>query len=662
MKMQTCLLAGALALCACQTRADSVWLSALNLNNVIQDWGAAQRDKSVTGQPISIGGKKFEHGVGTHANGMARLDLHRSASRFTAYVGVDDDAGSDTARISFRVIGDGKTLFRTGAMRPGQAARRVDVDVSGMSSLLLIVRAASGDISFDHADWADANIVFKDRKPDLVGQPSEKTFILTPKPPRQPRINGARIFGVRPGHPFLYTIPATGDRPMTFGVEDLPPGLEVNPENGQITGNLPHPGEYGVTLTASNARGRVDRKFKIVCGDTLALTPTMGWNSWYVWETHVTDPIMRAAADAMVSSGLINHGYQYVDIDDCWSVKPGTSDPSLQGEPRDAQGRINPNARFPDMKGMTDYIHSKGLRAGIYSSPGPLTCGGYTASYQHEAQDARQFSEWGFDLLKYDWCSYSSVEPNRTVEALEKPYRLMGDLLRKQNRDIVLNMCQYGMGNVWTWGREVGGHSWRVGPDLGGNFQAIPAALYYDGFDIYTRNDLYKYGGPGGWNDPDYLLLGYLSTWGGKTAPTPMTPNEQYTQVSLWALTAAPLIFSGDMTRLDDFTLNLLCNDEVIDIDQDPLGKPGRRVAVDGEKEIWLRELEDGSTAIGLFNRDEMPVKIQFKWDELGLAPRQFVRDVWRQKDLGLYSTKFKRTVARHGVVLLRVRAGSDGK
>ena len=242
------------------------------------------------------------------------------------------------------------------------------------------------------------------------------------------------------------------------------------------------------------------------------------------------------------------------------------------------------------MKALTDYIHAKGLKAGIYTSPGPLTCAGHVGAYQHEELDARRFAEWGFDFLKYDWCSYGRIATNPSLAEMQKPYRLMGDILRRQDRDMVLNLCQYGMGNVWEWGKEVGGHSWRTAGDLGGSFDGIPGALFRDGFDVYARNELHKFGGPGGWNDPDYLLLGYLSNWKGQTVPTPLTPNEQYTHVSLWCLLAAPLIFSGDITRLDDFTLSLLTNDEVIDVDQDPLGKPGRRVAIDGDLEVWARD------------------------------------------------------------------------
>jgi len=495
-----------------------------------------------------------------------------------------------------------------------------------------------------------------DSAPKLRDPTREEAVILTPKPPRAPRINGARIFGVRPGSPFLFTIPATGDRPMTFAVENLPVGLKVDLHTGQITGVLKERGEFVVTFKASNALGTAEQKFKIVCGDTLALTPHMGWNSWYVWENHVTDKIMRDAADAMLNSGMINHGYQYVNIDDCWSVKPGADDAALGGAPRDAQGKVNANARFPDMKALTDYIHAKGLKAGIYTSPGPTTCAGHVGAYEHEELDVRRFVEWGFDFLKHDWCSYGQIARNPDRAALRKPYRLIGDLLKKQSRDVVFNLCQYGMGNVWEWGKEVGGHSWRTAGDLGGSFEGIPAALFRDGFDVYAKNELHKFGGPGAWNDPDYLLLGYLSNWKGGTAPTPLTPNEQYTHVSLWCLQSAPLIFSGDITRLDDFTLGLLGNDEVIEVDQDPLGKPGRRVSKNENLEVWAKEMEDGSKAVGLFNRGEVETTVTAKWSDLGLAGKLIVRDLWRQKDLGRFEGQFQATVPRHGVVLVRLR------
>jgi alpha-galactosidase len=491
----------------------------------------------------------------------------------------------------------------------------------------------------------------------LIAGSQEPRIILTPKPGPEPRINGTKIFGVRPGSPFLFTIPATGKKPMKYEVLNLPSGLICDPETGQIKGTLNKPGEYLTTFRVSNKLGSAKREFKIVCGDRLALTPHMGWNSWYVWENHVTDKIMRDAADAMVSSGMIDHGYMYINIDDCWSVKTGASDSTLLGDPRDENGMVNSNKRFPDMKALTDYIHFKGLKAGIYTSPGPLTCAGHTGAYGHEEQDIARFVKWGYDFLKYDWCSYDNIGRRDILHDLQKPYILVSKILKKQKRDIVLNLCQYGMGSVWKWGKEVGGQSWRTADDLGGSFEGIGTALFRDGFDVYNRDSLHLYAGPGGWNDPDYLLLGYLSNWKGKTVPTPLTPNEQYTQVSLWSIVAAPLIFSGDISRLDDFTLNLLTNDEVIEVDQDPLGKPGYRVSKDGDIEVWVRQLEDGSLAVGLFNRSENETNVAAYWKDLGITGQQKVRDLWRQKEIGEFKDKFTASVPRHGVVMIRMRS-----
>ncbi len=636
--------------------AETVWISELNLAPIIQGWGRPQADKAVTGKPLSIAGQKFERGLGTHADSRVRIDLKGAAEKFSGFAGVDDGASKDTARILFKVIGDGKTLWKAGPMKLGEPAQPFDLDARGIKTLLLIADSSGHGVSYAHADWADAKLLINGERPVIVGPPQEAAEILTPQPPASPRINGARIFGVRPGHPFLFTIPATGVRPMKFSVANLPEGLAVDPQTGQIAGKLTKPAEYVVTLHASNHLGRAERTFKIVCGDTLALTPHMGWNSWYVWESRVSDQAIRDAADAMARSGLINHGYQYVNIDDCWSVKPGSPDPSLGGESRDREGKVNANKRFPDMKALTDYIHGKGLKAGIYTSPGPLTCAGYVAAWQHEQLDAQRFAEWGFDFLKYDWCSYGKIAKDGSVPELQKPYRLMGEILHHLDRDMVFNLCQYGMGSVWEWGKEVGGHSWRTAGDLGGSFQGIPVALFRDGFDVYARDHLEKYGGPGAWNDPDYLLLGYISNWKGGMSPTPLTPNEQYTHVSLWCLVAAPLIFSGDITRLDEFTLSLLTNDEVLDVDQDPLGKPGRRVWQGDDLEVWAKDLEDGSKAAGLFNRGEMESNVTAKWADLGLKGNQLVRDLWRQKELGSFSSEFKATVPRHGVVLVRIR------
>jgi alpha-galactosidase len=626
---------------------------------MVQGYGKPQINKSVTGKQLTVAGKIFLTGVGTHSVSRIDLDLKRKTTLFKAFVGVDDDVAGLPASISFSIIGDGKVLWESGLMKGGDPAKRVDIVINKIKKLTLLVGDGDNGIDCDHADWAEAFFITEGFKIIALAPKIaivEPKIILTPKPGPIPRINGPKIFGVRPGSPFLFTIPVTGERPMIYEVLNLPAGLVCDKNTGQITGIIEQPGVFLTTLKATNSKGATAREFKIACGDMLALTPHMGWNSWYVWQSDVADKIIRDASDAMVSSGMIDHGYSYINIDDCWSVKLTSNDSSL-GEPRDKNGFINSNKRFPDMKALTDYIHSKGLKAGIYSSPGPSTCGGYTASYMFEKQDVARYVEWGYDFLKYDWCSYSSIGRKDSLPDLQRPYKLINELLKKQKRDIVLNLCQYGMGEVWKWGKEVGGNSWRTAGDLGISFANMGTTLFRDGFDLYNEKNLHLYGGPGGWNDPDYLLLGYLYNWDGQKVPTPLTPNEQYTQVSLWAIIAAPLIFSGDITRLDDFTLSLLTNDEIIEVDQDPLGKPGYRATKSGDSEVWIRHLEDGSIAVGLFNRGENSTKITAYWSDLGISGNQKLRDIWRQKDLGNYYEKYSAKVDRHGVVMLRLWA-----
>jgi len=484
---------------------------------------------------------------------------------------------------------------------------------------------------------------------------SEDAVILTPKPGPEPRINGPKVFGSRPGRPFIYRIPCTGERPMTFSVEGLPEGLELDAETGIITGNTPaEPRKYQMTLHASNTHGDSSRTFTLASGDSLALTPPMGWNSWYIHYDRVTDAVMRQAADAMISSGMADYGYMYVNIDDCWMVEPGSENPELGGEARDVKGAIRSNDRFPDMNALTDHIHAKGLRAGLYTSPGPLTCQKFQGSHQHEEIDARKFAEWGFDFLKYDWCSYRNVATGEGLERFQRPYRLMGDILKQLDRDIVYNLCQYGMGDVWNWGGEVGGNCWRTTGDLGlEKGEALPG-FYYIGF---KNAEHYENAQPGQWNDPDYILIGWVGDAHEQAVgePTKLTPNEQYSYMSMWSLMAAPLIFSGDMAKLDEFTLNVLCNSEVIDVDQDPLGKQARIVRKTEGEMVLAKPLEDGSLAVGLFNLGEADRELRVSWAELGISGERTVRDLWRQQDIGRNAGEFSSKIGRHGVFMFRL-------
>jgi len=287
-----------------------------------------------------------------------------------------------------------------------------------------------------------------------------------------------------------------------------------------------------------------------------------------------------------------------------------------------------------------------GLKLGIYSSPGPLTCGGYTASYQHEWQDAQTFAGWGIDYLKYDWCSYGNIARDTSLEERQKPYFVMQDALRQVDRDIVYSLCQYGMSQVWRWGEEVGGNLWRTTGDITDTWESLKEI----GF---SQVENAPFAGPGHWNDPDMLIVGWVG-WGPSLHPTRLTPDEQYTHITLWCLLSAPLLIGCDLERLDPFTLNLLTNDEVLAIDQDPLGKQATPVITGGETQVWVKELADGANAIGIFNLGESPVSYTLELQALGLTGDVAIRDLWRQKDLGLCTTLFKTKVPAHGVILLK--------
>ncbi|HUB25292.1 MAG TPA: NPCBM/NEW2 domain-containing protein [Tepidisphaeraceae bacterium] len=633
-----------------------VQLSDLDLSHVRQDWGQPGVNKSVGGHPLTIDGKVFDNGVGSHALAIWWIDLGGSAQRFTASVGVDDEvratARSAKSAVEFEVVADCKTLYRSGRMKPGDAAKSIDLDLHGLKTLVLVVQSLTRSVDYAHADWADAQIAYVGNAPHSIDPPAEDKTILTPPPPDEPRINGARVFGVRPGHPVLYTIAATGQRPMSFGADGLPDGLSVDPQTGRITGSVAQPGTYALSLTASNALGTSHSQLKLIVGGTIALTPQMGWNSWNCFARDVSDEKVRAAADAMVSSGLVNHGWTYINIDDCWEIP--ASEPADQR--RGPDGRIKTNAKFPDMKALADYIHSKGLRAGLYSSPGPSTCGGFTASYQFEQQDADQYADWGFDYLKYDLCSYRTVmrrlaaqtDPPSNLDLERHPYLVMRDALLKENRDILFSFCQYGEADVWTWGQAAGGNSWRTTGDISDNWSSMSGI----GFRQAGHE---QYAGPGHWNDPDMLVVGKVG-WSANLHPTNLTPNEQYTHITLWCLLDAPLLIGCDMTQLDPFTLNLLTNDEVLAVNQDPLGRQASRIYFDDDGlEVWAKDMADGTKAVGLFNRGEMPNTVMVKWSDLGLTGPQPVRDLWRQKDLGDFDGNYAVQVGRHGAALVKI-------
>ena len=628
--------------------AGSLWLDKLDLANVTQDYGSPGAGRSVDGNPLTLNGVVYPHGLGTHANSRLLINLKGAATRFDALVGVDDEKKSSRASVQFSIYADGKKKAETKVLRGGDAPVLLSVDLIGAMKMTLIVSDGGDGIDSDHADWAGARLTLAAgaaAQPvtlaDTSGGDPTLPIFMGPDSP-VPAIHGPRITGATPGHPFLFRVSATGDGPLTYGAKGLPAGLTLNPSTGIIAGALRGPGTTRVRLAVRGPRGTGARTLTIVGGDhPLALTPPMGWNSWNVWAGAVDAGKVRDAADQLISAGLAAHGYQYVNIDDCWQAG------------RDAQGNVQANAKFPDMKALTAYIHGKGLRMGIYSSPGPKTCAGFTGSWQHEQQDADTYASWGMDYLKYDWCSYGDVATGEGLERQIKPYRAMGADLRKTNRDIVYSLCQYGMGDVWKWGATVDGNCWRTTDDIQDNWGSLRG--------IFTSQDGHeKNAGPGHWNDPDMLMVGIVGF--GNTHPTHLKPNEQILHISMWSLLSSPLLIGCDLTRLDPFTKALLTNDDVLDVNQDPLGKPAGRIALDGDAQVWARPLFDGTRAVGLVNTGPERADVSVTWAHLGLTGTQPVRDLWQRKDLGRFPTGYTVSVPSHGAVLIKVGMPTGGR
>ena len=364
-------------------------------------------------------------------------------------------------------------------------------------------------------------------------------------------------------------------------------------------------------------------ELKPLTPDGLAPTPPMGWNSFNKFGLRINDKLIREVADALVSSGLRDAGYVYLNLDDGWQGK------------RDGNGVLQPQAGFPDMKALGDYLHAKGLRFGIYSSPGPQTCGGFEGSHGYEEQDARTFAAWGVDLVKYDWCSASRVY---AIADQQRVYQKFGEALRATGRPIVLSLCQYGANNVGQWGAAAGGHLWRTTMDIRNNWASVDSI----GF---AQNDWAKFAGPGGWNDPDMLEVGN----GGLNA------DEERAHFTLWAMLAAPLIAGHDVRATAPDSLAVLINKEVIAIDQDRLGRAASRIAQDGDAEVWVKPLSGGAWAIALFNRGGAPRQMGAARNLVPGAGALAVRDVWAGKDLGEFS-QLETTVPAHGVVLLHAK------
>ena len=660
----------ALQLHGAVTRVDS-----LDLRETMQsDWSVPKTGEAGgrVGGPLRVGGKTFAAGFGTVGGSRLELTLDGRAEQFRALTGADETSGWLTT-VRFLLVGDGRVIYRGPWQQRGGPAVTVDVPLAGIRRLVLVADVR-GD-AHARADWLEPVVMHAGDAPVAVA-PLPEADALPPVPPRlSPRFNTPARVGVRPGHPFLQRVNVAGVRPLRITVEALPAGFTFDPEHQVINGTAPATaGEFTVRLLVENAQGRATRELTIVVGETLALTPPMGWSSWYCMSGKVSAVAVREEAAALLRTGLADHGWTYVNLDDFWMTRPladsailqqlrareatgrlagywkaTLDDPALVGDARDAQGRMRANARFPDMRAYAAWLHERGFKAGLYSSPGVLTCGGCTGSLGHEEDDAAQFAAWGFDLLKYDWCSYYLEAPGLERADWLRPYARMGAALRAQPRDIVFSLCQYGLAAVETWGAAAGGQLWRTGSDLNDTWGSISAAGFFgEERDAAT--------GPGSWNDLDMLMVGQIG-FARKLHPVRLTPDERRTHFALWCLRGSPLLLAGDAASFDEATVAFLSNDDAIAVNQDPLASPARRVVLSDATEAWVRPLAGGAFAVGIFNRDEEAAMVHVEWKQLTQEGGAWqAHDLWRAGLADPATTQgWQGTVPRHGVVFLRL-------
>jgi len=490
-------------------------------------------------------------------------------------------------------------------------------------------------------------------------------------------INGPDIYGASVNKPFLYAVPTTGERPVCFSAEGLPPGLRLDSASGHITGTVAQEGEYRVLLCAENRHGKGEKTFTIATGGGLALTPPMGWNSWNAWRRWVDDDKVRAAADSLVQTGLAARGYSYVNIDSCW-----------QGRRGGKHNAIQPNSKFPDMPALAAHIHSLGLKFGIYSTPwavpwgcspeeaqedwngpGLIGCssgdpdpdfcpqsipeGHYVGINKHESEDVAQWVDWEVDFLKYDWTPTDSASLER-----------MGRLLKGAARDVVLSICTNARladaEPITAWA-----NMWRGLPDTDDEWSSIlrNAALSEDSEDEDWRPHV----GPGSWNDLDMLALGPQFKSSTDCRLNRLSADEQITSMTAWALYPSPLILSCDLTTLTDFELRLFANEEVIAVNQDPLAKPAvplcerreralQTVEPQSNARIWARRLANGSVAVGLFNPAECRDVLSIDLGDIGMSASANVRNLWERRDIGRVQNRLSIEVPAHGAQLVLVQ------
>jgi len=637
-------------------KTSTIYLDDLDVKKYSEGIQSVVTKTNMRGDSMLINRKYYKHGIGVESTSVIPFYIKGQATSFSCTIGADDKANKFIP-LTFYILGDGKILYQSPEMIQGDPAIFVEVDLKGIQRMGLLVTGRGSGYPKNLGDWADPKITLtKGFVPEKIPNAGDK-YILTPPVSPKPRINSPALYGATPGNPVFYTIFASGKKPMEFEAINLPNSLSLDKKTGIITGKINKRGNYKVILQAKNAIGIAKKSLEIRIGDTISLAPPIGWNGWNSWARLIDQGKVMASAKAMVNKGLRDHGWAYVNIDDAW-----------QGSRGGKYNGIQANEKFPTFAAMVDSIHSMGLKVGLYSSPFITTYAGYVGGsspistgilpdsiknnkrawrfvgpYKFEENDAKQWAEWGIDYLKYDW----RIEVPSTIR--------MQQALLKSGRDIHFSISNSApFANAGDWAKLT--NSFRTGPDIRDSW----TSLYISAFML---DKWAPYGGHGHWLDPDMMIIGNVTT-GSEMHPTRLTPDEQYSHVSIFSLLAAPLLIGCPIEQLDDFTMGLLTNDEIIEVNQDPLGIPGRLVYEKNGVEVWKKPLSDGSFALGFFYSDdfgktpqtyfhwenEKPILFSVDLNSLGLTKNYMLRDVWQQKNLGKIKNNISLSIPHHGV------------
>jgi hypothetical protein len=679
--------------CSATFAEQSVWLSSLDLTKATQGFGKPQADKSVDGHPISLDGKVYDHGFGTHSPGLLIIDLNGGAKRFMATVGIDDEVQNGRGSAEFEVLGDGrKLLWRSGILRQGQVPKEVDIDLTGVKQIMLRVTTGGDGYEFDHADWADAQFIVTGNMPHTVSiPPLTKEEAIWMMPHRSaPHIHPPYVVGVRTGAPLIWTVPVSGNRPLHYTVKDLPHNLKLNAETGTITGVLEKAGNYPIHIQVKNRAGHDEHVVYVKAGETIALTPPMGWNSYDCFGDDVVESEVLANA-RYVSKYMQPFGWDTIVVDYRWYDPGASSAPNNTGAragaelTMDAYGRLLPSPnRFPSaadgkgFKGLAEMIHAMGLKFGIHIMRGiprnavkanlPIEGSSFRAADAANTSDMcgwcpdmygvrgdtpagqayydsifRLYASWGVDYVKMD----DTSSPYHTDEI-----SAVHNAILKSGRSIVYSLSPGETPIEDAAHVKTHANMWRVSGDFWDNWQSLSHE-----FELAMR--WHDSMGPGYWPDADMLPLGHISISGrsvGLDRRTDFTKPEQVTLISLWSLLPSPLMVGANLPDNDPWTLALLTNPEVLAINQDESGSAAYRVSSNDETQIWAKHLADGSIAVGLFNLDDFDTSMSFKWAELGIKGKWKVRDLWLRKEMGTADNHISFSIPAHGARLLLLR------